>query len=148
MNQLTVVVFFACVAALLASPLEPKAAAAQASQDRLKAAHHKCQSNPATAVEESALKALTSGGPKPANYGAHALCMSKALGWQSEDGSVNTETIKARAENIFGPSPKLNEIVNECAQNQANAEETAVHLTRCYVKYAPRHNGHPPGHPH
>ncbi|KAF7284580.1 uncharacterized protein LOC143205132 [Rhynchophorus ferrugineus] len=148
MNQLSVVVFFACVAALLASPLEPNAAAARESQEKLKQAHQKCQSDPATAVEEASLKGLARGGPKPANYGAHSLCISKALGWQNEDGSVNADTIRARAENIFGSSAKLDEVISECAQNQANAEETAIHLTRCYAKYAPRPKGHPPGHPH
>ncbi|KAF7284579.1 hypothetical protein GWI33_021959 [Rhynchophorus ferrugineus] len=146
MNQLIIVVFFACVAALLASP-EPNAAARE-SQEKLREARQKCQSNPATAIDESSLRGWTRDGPRPANYGAHSLCISKTLGWQNEDGSVNTDTIRARAENILGSSPKLDEIVSECAQNKANAEETAIHLTRCYGKYAPRPKGRPPGRPH
>ncbi|XP_030753589.1 uncharacterized protein LOC115880508 [Sitophilus oryzae] len=147
MKQFALVVFLACVAATLAAPrLEADPAKAKASQEKLKEAHQKCQSNPATSVDQQALKALRDGGEKPANYGAHALCISQNLGWQNADGSVNKDVVQSRAEAIFGQSPKLSEIVNECTQPQANAEETAIYLTRCYAKYSPRPSGAPPGH--
>lgn len=78
MKQFALVVFLACVAATLAAPrLEADPAKAKASQEKLKEAHQKCQSNPATSVDQQALKALRDGGEKPANYGAHALCISQ-----------------------------------------------------------------------
>ncbi|XP_030753577.1 uncharacterized protein LOC115880499 [Sitophilus oryzae] len=145
MNKFVAVAFFAFIAVSWAASLgEPDHAAAHESREKFKKAHEKCQADPATAVDESALKALREGGAPPANHAAHALCISQALGWQNADGSVNKEAIKSRAEHIFGSSPKLSEIIDECSLPQASPAETAVHITKCYAKHSPRPEGHGP----
>ncbi|CAG9762463.1 unnamed protein product [Ceutorhynchus assimilis] len=109
---------------------------------KIKEARKKCQSNPATALDESTLKNLARGGVPPANAGAYALCISKTLNWQNADGSVNTAVIQSRGQAIFGNKPELQAIIDECAVAQENPEATAIHLFKCYRKYSPHHDEH------
>nr|WNH96195.1 odorant binding protein 13 [Anthonomus eugenii] len=140
MKQFVVLLVFALAATTMAKPEVNKDQVAHSAQ-KVKQAHEKCQADPATAVDESALKNLHKGGEAPANIAAYTLCISKNLGWQHEDGSINKDYIQSRAEAIFGASPKLQQIVDECAAGQATPEATAQHLFKCYRKYSPRPQG-------
>ncbi|XP_050300645.1 uncharacterized protein LOC126739144 [Anthonomus grandis grandis] len=145
MKQFVALLVFALAATAMARPEVNKEQIAQSAQ-RVKQAHDKCQADPATAIDDGALRNLHSGGAQPANMAAHALCISKGLGWQNADGAINKDYIQSRAEAIFGSNPKLQQIVDECAIAQATPEATAEHLFRCYRKYAPRPEGAHPAH--
>nr|UWL63306.1 odorant binding protein 16 [Pagiophloeus tsushimanus] len=146
MKHFIAVLLCALVASALARP-EVNQDAVKESGRRIKEAHDKCQTDPATAIDEEALKnARKSGAPPapPANSGPHSLCISKAVGWQNEDGSINKANIEEKAHAIFGEQSDIKNILDECVVAQENPEATAVHLFDCYRKHAP----HPAGGPH
>jgi len=142
-NFIVAIVACALIATAWARP-EVDTAAVRESGQRLKEAHEKCQADSATSVDEAALKGLRSGGPAPANLGVHTLCLSKALGWQNADGSVNKSVVESRAQAIYGDNPDLQRIVEECTKPQENDVATAFYIFNCYKKYAP----HPANAPH
>nr|UWL63311.1 odorant binding protein 21 [Pagiophloeus tsushimanus] len=109
----------------------------------VKDAHKKCQEDPATAVDEAELKALRDSkgkGPAPANGGAHALCVSKALGWQKADGSVNKDFLKEKISEDIHDSAKVDEILAEATAEKENEVATAEHLFKLFFKYNREHH--------
>nr|AHE13798.1 odorant binding protein [Lissorhoptrus oryzophilus] len=135
MKQFVALVLFAVVASSLANNKE----ATKESWKRVYGAHQKCSENPETHVDHTVLRAVISGKQEPpSNYGAHCLCVAKNLGWMNEDNTVNKAMIQSRAEAIFGSNPKLQQVVDECTEVKGTPEATAAHITKCYVKYAPR----------
>nr|AKK25134.1 odorant binding protein 6 [Dendroctonus ponderosae] len=137
----SIVALFVC--ALTATALadaEINETAFKAGRDRIMAMSRTCDENPATAVDQKALKKyLQSNGPAPANGAAHALCITKNLGWQNEDGSVNKPVITEKVKAIFGSvDAKVQQYIEECTEAKATPEDTAEQLLKCYRKHSPK----------
>ncbi|KAL1489595.1 hypothetical protein ABEB36_013544 [Hypothenemus hampei] len=139
MKYIVCVLVCALVAGALAKP-EISASRLEESRNRMRNAHKTCQGNSATAVDEAALKTMLQNpkAPRPENIGPHALCVSKALGWQNEDGSVNRDEVESRAKALYGDNERLQQLVNECTAPQSSPEEAALKLIGCYRANAPR----------
>nr|UWL63310.1 odorant binding protein 20 [Pagiophloeus tsushimanus] len=107
-------------------------------RQKLKNAHDKCQADPATAIDEDALKTLRESkgkGASPPNGGAHALCVSKSLGWQNADGSINKDHLKERISANVDDAAKVDEIFAEATVEKENETATAEHLFKVFFKY-------------
>ncbi|KAH0999908.1 hypothetical protein HUJ04_008145 [Dendroctonus ponderosae] len=112
----------------------------EAGRNRIMEMSRTCDENPATAVDQKALeKYLESNGPDPANAGVHALCITKNLSWQNEDGSVNKSLITEKVKAIFGGvDAKIERYIEDCTEAKAKPEDTAEQLLNCYRKHSPK----------
>ncbi|XP_066245452.1 B1 protein-like [Euwallacea similis] len=137
MNSSVALLVCALFVGVLARP-EINQSAVDASRNRLKEAHKTCQSNPATAVDETALNnLLKNGGSSPENLGNHSLCISKILGWQNQDGTINKDTVEKGAIAIYGNNEKLQKLVADCTAPQPTPEQAAIKLIKCYRSNTP-----------
>lgn len=113
--------------------------------NRIKGAHDKCQQDPATAVDEAAFAAYRTSkgqGEEPANLGPHDLCVSKALGWQNADGSVNEAYLRERISLAVHDSAKVDQLVAECKGSESDEIAIARNLFKCFGKHAQQHLRH------
>ncbi|XP_030764829.1 uncharacterized protein LOC115889050 [Sitophilus oryzae] len=108
---------------------------AEEGREKFKKAHEKCQTDPATAADEEELKAYKTEHKVTEGIKIHALCVSKTLGWQHQDGKINKESVKEKIVLYLGQTPKLDEIHAECVVDKENEKETAINLFKCYYKY-------------
>ncbi|XP_066145162.1 B1 protein-like [Euwallacea fornicatus] len=137
MNGSVAVLICALFAGVLARP-DINHSAAEASKNRLREAHKTCQSNSVTAVDETALNnLLKNGGSPPENLGPHSLCISKILGWQNQDGTVNKDNVQKGATAIYGNNEKLQKLVVDCTAPQPTPEQAAITLIKCYRSNTP-----------
>ncbi|ENN78798.1 hypothetical protein HUJ04_008147 [Dendroctonus ponderosae] len=135
-----VVLFVCAFTATALADAEINQSTFEAGRNRIMEMSRTCDENPATAVDQKALeKYLESNGPDPANAGVHALCITKNLSWQNEDGSVNKSLITEKVKAIFGGvDAKIERYIEDCTEAKAKPEDTAEQLLNCYRKHSPK----------
>ncbi|XP_060536112.1 uncharacterized protein LOC132708029 [Cylas formicarius] len=106
-------------------------------KQKIKVAHEKCQGNPETHVDEAVLEKIRKGEKPdhPQNLGAHSLCISKTLGWQNQDGTVNKALITDRATQHIQDAAERQKYLDECAVDKENEKATAINLFKCIGRY-------------
>lgn len=62
----------------------------------------------------------------------HLLCMSRAMGFQDENGRINREAIREKLSLVITDENTVNNAVNQCAVQQATPEKTAFRAAECF----------------
>ncbi|XP_056632479.1 uncharacterized protein LOC130442409 [Diorhabda sublineata] len=111
--------------------------------------HEKCQSDPATKIDEASFEKMRRGEQvNDPNLGKHTLCMHVGSGVQNQNGDINLDKLKQIVEGGRNDKDKVNEIISKCGtRTSTNAEEAAIGLSDCLKKYRPapppgEHHGH------
>nr|AQY18986.1 odorant-binding protein [Galeruca daurica] len=111
---------------------------------RFNKAHDKCQSDPASYVDEAILEKVRRGEKVTApNLAKHTLCMNVESGVQDQNGEIIVENLRKFLERAGNTKEKVDEAISKCGtRTSAIAEEAAVALTNCVIKFRPerRHN--------
>ncbi|CAG9764455.1 unnamed protein product [Ceutorhynchus assimilis] len=95
-------------------------------RQRLRTASEKCQSIPSKAVNEDDMKAykLSRGeGRRPENLGPHSLCITKEMGWQNEDGTINRELLMREKMRRGETEEKASEMMNRLMKFQKKSNK-------------------------
>nr|ALR72503.1 odorant binding protein 15 [Colaphellus bowringi] len=110
--------------------------AEETEKEKMKRIHEECQSDPATKVEESVLKAAEEGDVDVTKIGPHTLCMNVKVGLQKENGDIVKDELRAGLRRVPGvDESKIESIVEECGQREGGtAEEAAIKLFQCLQK--------------
>ncbi|XP_060523014.1 B2 protein-like [Cylas formicarius] len=143
-----IIVLGLALTAVLAIPLTDE------QKQKLSDVHGRCQNDPVTHIDDSIFEKLRKREhvELPSNFAAHELCMSKGVGLINEDGSVNKEMLRKSISHSGVEESKVEEIVNQCGENQETPEKTAIHLRKCLLKHAVQdhvaHHGHVHEHSH
>ncbi|XP_066142772.1 uncharacterized protein [Euwallacea fornicatus] len=104
----------------------------------LKKVSEKCREQNTPILEKEAVKQyLETRGqePVPENLGSYALCLSKGMKWQTQDGQVNKQYLRSRLEGYMKDTSKADNIFNECDFDRETEIKTAKNMLRCYAKY-------------
>ncbi|XP_056632481.1 uncharacterized protein LOC130442411 [Diorhabda sublineata] len=127
--------FFVAVISAEASPTLPR---------HFSKAHDKCQSDPASHVDEAILDQVRRGEKVSApNLPKHTLCMNIETGVQSQNGDIIVENLRKLLESAGADKEKVDEAISKCGtRSSAIAEEAAVALTNCVIKYRPVRQHH------
>ncbi|KAF7272388.1 uncharacterized protein LOC143200569 isoform X2 [Rhynchophorus ferrugineus] len=105
-------------------------------ENRYFQAHEQCQSNPETCMDEKEFRCIKrrENGVLTANFTRHAACMFKRLGFLSDEGQLQKDTMgQVIAWNYKDPK-KVMAILNECYSNKATKEETSLGVFHCFRK--------------
>nr|APC94202.1 odorant-binding protein 4 [Pyrrhalta maculicollis] len=107
--------------------------------EQFKKIHDKCQSDPATHVDDAVFDKLRRGEKvTEPNLAKHTLCMNVGSGIQSENGDINIEKLRTILERGPANKAKVDEIIGKCGtRSSTNAEEAAEALANCVRQYRP-----------
>ncbi|XP_066262232.1 uncharacterized protein [Euwallacea similis] len=107
-------------------------------KDELEEVSEKCrEENNPTLEKETVKQYLETKGQEPVleNLGPYALCLSKGMKWQTQDGKVNKQYLRPRLEGYVKDTVKADKIFSECDFDRESEIETAKIMLRCYAKY-------------
>lgn len=112
---------------------------AEITREEYQRAHHECQSDPKTKIDEDVMRKIRAGEKvTDPNAEAHALCMSKKRGLQDANGKVVKAEVRKGLERFIKDAETIEKALNECAVDKETPEKTAHNLGDCIRKYAPR----------
>ncbi|CAG9859120.1 unnamed protein product [Phyllotreta striolata] len=97
----------------------------------------KCQEDPATRLDEEALKKSLKGDINRTKFGPHALCIYQYLGVLDKNFNVNKVELRKQLAYTVTDSLKLDAAVAECAVTKKTPKETAVEIFLCTRKVLP-----------
>lgn len=97
----------------------------------LTTAHSECQADPKTFIEDEILQKIKQG-ENVEEAKAHVVCVITKLELLSGDGKVNKAKVKAELADYFSDEAKLDEVVEKCAVEKDNPEDTALALDNCF----------------
>ncbi|CAG9856345.1 unnamed protein product [Phyllotreta striolata] len=115
-------------------------ALAQVPQDfgQLLRAHTQCQSTARISPTAININELSSGNfPNDPAFKRHLLCINKALGIQDTNGNLQINAITRLATAMAPPGTNRNtiqEVVNRCAVQRRDEEETAYQTDSCLLQ--------------
>lgn len=69
----------------------------------------------------------------------HLFCVSKKIGFQSEDGKIQNEVLKTKVGAALGDQELANSLIGECAKESTSGPETAFQIIKCYYEKTPKH---------
>ncbi|XP_019877192.2 uncharacterized protein LOC109605064 [Aethina tumida] len=99
-------------------------------KQKVRAAHEKCQTDPATAVPKGTLKLIHEGhASEVQNLRAHMLCMAKITKVIKEDGKLNVDLLKTKWAEHYDAADLAK--LQHCLVDKDTPEETAVALAKC-----------------
>nr|APG79375.1 pheromone binding protein 14 [Cyrtotrachelus buqueti] len=108
------------------------------SKEKVKKAHEKCNGDAATKLDPEEKKAYKSSKVVGPSLKAHALCVSKTLGWQHPDGKIDKTSVKEKISSFITDKEQADKIYSECLVDHDDEKDTAHNLLVCYG----RHFGH------
>lgn len=93
--------------------------------------HQQCrsQSGISDAVISNVLRGDFTYSPE---LGTHLHCMSRRLGIQDESGRINRNVLRQRLAVAISDQNTIDNLVNQCAVEQATPEMTAVQASECF----------------
>nr|APG79369.1 pheromone binding protein 8 [Cyrtotrachelus buqueti] len=64
--------------------------------------------------------------------GSFALCVSKKVGYQDDDGNLQTDAIKKALTSSVGNTDQVNTLMRKCFVQKSQAKETALASLLCF----------------
>ncbi|XP_018565036.1 B1 protein [Anoplophora glabripennis] len=102
-------------------------------KERLRTLHNECKSH---IDEETARKFYKGELLDKSVIGSYALCISKKSGFLNEDGKLNKDNLKKALGRAISDEAKLNEVINKCAVEKDDPQDTAISLGNCFRREA------------
>nr|AHE13791.1 odorant binding protein [Lissorhoptrus oryzophilus] len=102
-------------------------------REKWNSVHSECQAE--TFVDEAIFESIRKGGNPdlPSNFGLHAFCMLKKLGFQDSNGQPVVNHIRGAVKHNVD-SAKVDQVVSECAVSKGSSEQTALHIFGCFSR--------------
>nr|UWL63301.1 odorant binding protein 11 [Pagiophloeus tsushimanus] len=70
---------------------------------------------------------------------AFVLCMSKKLGFQNNNGEIQTEVVRQKLGGALNDADAANKLVEKCLVVKGSNEDTAFESFKCYYESTPTH---------
>ncbi|XP_049825718.1 uncharacterized protein LOC109605075 [Aethina tumida] len=127
MNKYAILVFALVLGITAAGLIKP---ISDEDKQKVREAHEKCQTDPATAVPKGSLKLIQEGkASEVKNLRPHILCMAKIANVIKEDGKLNTDLLRSKWAEHYDAADMAK--LQACLVDKDTPEETAVSLVKC-----------------
>ncbi|CAG9821681.1 unnamed protein product [Phaedon cochleariae] len=94
--------------------------------------HRECQSQ--TGVSDAVVFGIISGKfPSDPAFRRHILCMNQKMGFQDNNGNINRNLISSTLRTAM-PNGNIEGMVQNCAVQRADPEETAFEMDQCFFR--------------